>query len=32
VSSPTTVGLVDIAPILAKPANRLWIVAIRTAR
>ena len=31
VSSPTTVGAIEIVPILVEPANRIWIVAIRQA-
>jgi hypothetical protein len=31
VSGPTTVGDVEIVPMLADPANRLWIVAVKRA-
>jgi hypothetical protein len=31
VSSPTTVGTVEVVPILVDPLNRLWVVAIRRA-
>jgi hypothetical protein len=31
VSSPTTIGAIELDPILADPARRIWIVAIKRA-